>query len=69
MALDESADGGWPQQYFTANFGAEQRAVTVTDFDFASTRSSTRHALRRGDDADGFMRIFGHDMMTVSPAP
>ena len=68
MALDDSADAEEvAEQYFTANFGESSAQITVTDFDFAvDDVENTVTLSAEATTPTVFMRIFGHDMMTVS---
>jgi Flp pilus assembly protein TadG len=66
IALDDDAEEV-ARNYFDANFGPGGRSVEVIDFDFEL--DPTLHFVTLSAEATTptfFMRIFGHDMMTVS---
>jgi Flp pilus assembly protein TadG len=66
MALDANAED-IARQYFDANFGTDLGPVDVTDFDFEV--DPTSHFVTLSAEATRptyFMRVFGHDTMTVA---
>lgn len=66
IALEDDAEAV-ALQYFEANFGKSNGRVTITDFDFAYDEDANTVTLSaHATTPTVFMRIFGHDAMTVS---
>ena len=66
VALDDDAEAV-ARQFFDANFGESTERITVTDFDFAfDTAANTVTLSAEATTPTVFMRVFGHDQMTVA---
>lgn len=66
VALDGGAEEV-AEQYFYANFGESTEKIKVTDFEFEFDEDTNTVTLSaEATTPTVFMRVFGHDMMTVS---